>query len=183
MKQLTTKLSRRIAVCGVLATGALALTAGTGVASATPVHDNCALVVVTAGTSSASCGLYPGNAKNNTPEQAQVSLDPTAMLLTVSTQNTADGSAPATTSICLTSTPVEQIDHRLQDEQCTNKFGGVWLTWAGGSDTINLLTQVPQFLGTTFTVQVGASASAGNGNGDAFYNNLSVDAAPQGHGG
>jgi len=181
MKQLATKLSRRIAVCGVLATGALALTAGTGVASATPVHDDCA-GVVTAGTSSAWCGLYPGNAKNNTPEQAQVSLDPTATLLTVLTQNTEDGSAPATTSICLTSTPIPQIDHRLQDQQCTNKFGGVWLTWAGGSATIDL-TQVPQFLGTTFTVQVGASASAGNGNGDAFYNNVSVDAAPQGHNG
>jgi hypothetical protein len=179
MKTLSTKLSRRVAVCGLVGTGALALTAGTGVASATPVHDNCVGVVTVA--SPASCGLYPGNAKNNTPEQAQVSLDPTGTLLTVLTQNTSDGSAPATTSICLTATPIAQIDHRLQDQQCTKKFGGVWLTWSGGSQTVDLTQpQLSQFLDTTFTVQVGASASAGNGNGDAFYNNVAVNSAPQG---
>jgi hypothetical protein len=49
----------------------------------------------------------------------------------------------------------------------------VWISSDGGSFTVDL-TQYPQFLNAQFAVQVAASPSAGNSNGDASYNNFSV---------
>lgn len=148
--------------------GSLALAPAVG---ATPPHTGCG--TVTDGASSGWCALYPGNAKGNVQEQGQVSLDSTGTQLTVLTENTADGAAPATTSVCLTATPAVDLTHRLQDSQCA-KQGGVWLSWSGGAATVDL-TQYPQLVGTTFTVQVQANHDAGNGNGDAFYNSVAVD--------
>jgi hypothetical protein len=92
--------------------------------------------------------------------------------MTISTLSVASNAAPRTSMACLSTVPLVVETHRLQAEQCS-AVNGVWFTWSGPSITIDL-TQLPQFYGGTFSVQVGANENAGNGNGDAFYNGFSV---------
>ena len=164
---------RRIAAT-LLASGALAVSGGAilvpSIASATPVHTGCSPTYVN-GTSG-WCGLYPGNATDNVKDLGQVTLTGNAQLLTIQTLSVDSGAAPRTSSACLSFISSNQINHRLQDTQCT-KAGGVWFTWTGPSTTINL-TQYTQFYGQIFSVQVQANEHAGNGNGDAFYNGFDV---------
>jgi hypothetical protein len=139
-------------------------------ASATPVHGGC--VTTAAGGSSGWCGLYPGNAVDNTKELGLVAVSADGQTLTVQTQDAGTGALPATSFACLTATPSAEITHRLQQTQCADN-GGVWLPFTGGALTIDV-SGYPQFLDTTFTVQVAASSSAKDANGDAFYNTFSV---------
>ena len=142
-----------------------------GVASATPVHTGCG--ATSNGISSGWCNLYPGNASGNAKYLGQILLTNDATLLTIQTQSASDGSIPRTSFACLTLVDSATINHRLQAEQCTNKFNGVWVTWTGSSVTIDV-TQYPQFANMLYTVQVAANGSAGNGNGDAFYNSFAA---------
>ena len=142
-----------------------------GVASATPVHTGCGASYN--GIPSGWCNLYPGNASDNAKYLGQILLTNGATLLTIQTQTASDGSIPRTSFACLTLVDSAKIDHRLQAEQCSNKFNGVWVTWSGSSVTIDI-TQYPQFTNMLYTVQVAANGSAGNGNGDAFYNSFTA---------
>ena len=156
---------------GLAVTGALLLAAVASPAGATEPHSGC--TAISAGTSSGWCGLYPGNATNNARELGLVSLSADGTKLTVQAQDADSGVVPATSFACLTATPISEIVHRLQDEQCA-KAGGVWFPIAGGSQVIDL-AEHPQFLNAQFTVQVAANKSANSSNGDAFYNNVAVD--------
>ena len=191
MSQIFTKLSRRVVASSVIAAaGALAVLAAPGTASAATVH-TCA-GTVTAGTTSAWCGLF--DARGNTPEQAQLSLDAGATSLSVATESTIGAQPPAATAVCLTATPAAQIAQPLPKSLCTGQYAGVWLTWAGGSQSIDL-TLYPQFAKTTFTVQViaatvgrgGRSHGCGGGGGHhqstASYNNFTVQLPGSGNNG
>ena len=161
---------------GLTVTGVLLLAA-----VASPAERPAALgrTAAPAGTSPGWCGLYPGT-RPTTPELGLVSLSADGTKLTVQTQDADSGVVPATSFACLTATPISEIVHRLQDEQCA-KAGGVWFPIAGGSQVIDL-AEHPQFLDAQFTVQVAANKSANSSNGDAFYNNVAVDSTSSGGG-
>jgi hypothetical protein len=133
-------------------------------------HAGCSSVA--AGQSSGWCGLYPGNASDNTQELGLVSVSADGTTLTVQTQDASTGVVPATSFACLTGTAPTLITHRLEQTLCAS-VGGVWFPYTGGSLTIDLAAY-PQFLNAQFTVQVAANHDANNANGDAFYNNVSV---------
>jgi len=147
-------------------------------ASATPVHSGCGNAA--AGSDSGWCGLYPGNAVDNVKELGLVAVSADGQTLTIQTQDADSGDIPATSFACLTSAAATDITHRLQATQCAD-VGGVWFPYTGASLSIDL-TAYPQFLNTQFTVQVAASGSAKNANGDAFYNNFSVSTVATGGG-
>jgi hypothetical protein len=189
MSQIFTKLSRRVVASGVIAAaGAFAVLAAPGTASAAAVP-TCA-GIVTEGTTSAWCALF--DARGRTPEQAQLSLDAAATSLTVTTESTVGARPPASTAVCLTATPAAQIVQQLTSSSCTGQYAGVWLTWSGGSQAIDL-TLYPQFATTTFTVQViattgdreGRSHGCGGGGGhhghnQSSYNNFIVQTSSTG---
>src|SRR5579862_9452512 len=76
------------ALCGAaLVAGGVQVSGNAALAS--PVRNGCG--TTSSGQSSSWCGLYPGNATQNTQEQAQVSLSQDGTTLIVQTQNTSDG--------------------------------------------------------------------------------------------
>jgi hypothetical protein len=147
-------------------------------AGAAEPHTGC--TAISAGTTSGWCGLYPGNATTNVRELGLVALSADGTKLTVQTQDADAGVVPATSFACLTATPISEIVHRLQNEQCVAGGGG-WFPVASGAQVIDL-SAYPQFLNATFTVQVAPNKSANNSNGDAFYNNVAVDSTSSGGG-
>lgn len=160
---------------------AVTLTAlGVGIAAAAADVPHTGCTNVAAGTSSGWCGLYPGNATDNVRELGSVSLSSDGMTLTVQTQDSSTGVVPATSFACVTLTPASDITHRLQRTQCA-AAGGVWFPIAGGTQTIDL-SAYPQFQNAVVTVQVAANQDANNSNGDAFYNNVTVDTTAGGIG-
>ncbi len=168
----TRRVARRMA-CGSLAAalivGSVIVLTETASVAAEP-HTGCQSVA--AGGSSGWCGLYPGDARNNTKELGMVTVSSDGNSIVVNTENAATGTAPNTSFVCLVATPGSQITERLQDSHC-DSAGGVWLPFTGGSLTIDLLQYV-QFENTTLTIQVAANEHANNANGDSFYNNVSV---------
>lgn len=122
------------------------------------------------GQGSGWCGLYPGTASNNVQEYGQVTLSSDGTSLTVDTQSASSGVLPDTSFACLTS--VDPGSTRLQEEQCAQD-GGVWVPFSERTTTIDL-TQYPQFLNTSFNVQVAANQDASDANGDSFYDNFTV---------
>lgn len=163
-------------VASTLAAGVMLLPTA---AHADVVHNSCQAVY--AGGSSGWCGLYPGNATDNVQELGQVTLSSDGTSIVVATESASSGTVPATSFACVLSTPASEITHRLQGTQCA-KAGGVWFPASGGTISIDL-TQYPQFLNSSFTVQVAANQSANSSNGDSFYNNVTVTSTAAGGGG
>lgn len=166
---------RALALAGTALVGAALIVAATGIsptaANAAPPHAGCAPAA--AGGSSGWCGLYPGNATANVQELGQVTVCADGQSLLIQTEDAVTGSVPDTSFACLVMTDPSQITHRLHQSLC-ERAGGAWFSADGGSIAINL-AQDPQSLNAQFTVQVAASHSADNGNGDAFYNDVSVN--------
>ena len=158
----------------LLAVGLVA--AATTLAGADVSHTGC--TAVNAGQTSEWCGLYPGNATDNVQELGLVSVSTDGMSLTVQVKDSATGVVPATSFVCLSPTPAAAVTHRLQRQLCSAS-GGTWFPIAGGSQTIDL-SSYPQYQSTKLTVQVAANQDANNANGDAFYNNFTVDTTPGG---
>jgi hypothetical protein len=114
--------------CTVLSTGVLLVAVATfavpaGTAGAAASHGGCAPVFV--GGSSGWCGLYPGNATDNVQALGQVSVSAEGTSLVVQTEDASSGAAPQTSFACLVPAQVSDIEHRLQDVQCTKEGGGV----------------------------------------------------------
>ena len=130
------------------------------------------------GGSSGWCGLGPGHANSNTRVQGMVSVSSDGQTIVVNTQDTVSGNAPRTSFVCMVSSPASLVTGRLQETRC-GAAGGVWLTFTGGSLTIDL-SQYGPFQNAQFTIQVAANPDAANANGDSFYANFGVSTSSSG---